>query len=299
MSPGDADALVTTDWLAGHLNDPSLWILDASYFVPGGIAPALAQFNDAHIPGAIFFDINAVADPTKPKDHAFPDAATFAAKIGALGVGNDHHVVAYDHLGGTCAAARVWFMFRAFGHTKVSVLDGGRRKWSAGDRPFSREIPRREAQTYRATDPRPHVRETEQILANIGVQNFQVLDARGKGRFEGNEPEPRPGLRSGHIPRSHNLPFLELLDPATHTWKKAAAIAGAFADAGIDLARPLTTTCGSGVTACALALGAYLVGKTDATIYDGSWFEWGADPSLPLETGAHSAPSHPSTRTLS
>ncbi len=290
-SAHDSDGLVTTGWLAERLGDSSLRIVDASYFVPGGIPPALEQYNQSHLPGAIFFDINAVADPAKPKEHAFPDAATFAAKIGALGIGNDHHVIAYDHLGGTCAAARVWFMFRAFGHGKVSVLDGGRRKWSAEGRRFSGEIPRLGPQTYRASDPRPHVREKEQILANLAARDFQVLDARSKGRFEGSEPEPRPGLRSGHIPDSSNMPFLDLLDPATHTWKNGAAISAAFAASGVDLSAPLTTTCGSGITACTLALGAYLVGKTDTAIYDGSWIEWGADPALPLKTGARGARS--------
>jgi thiosulfate/3-mercaptopyruvate sulfurtransferase len=245
------DALVSVAWLAERLNNPQIKIVDASYFVPGGIEPARKQYAEGHIPGAVFFDINAAADKTKSKEHAFPSAGIFAEYVGSLGISNDDFIVAYDHMGGALAAARVWFMFRAFGHAKVAVLDGGRTAWAAQGHTFS---------------------------------TFQLLDARGKGRFEGTEPEPRTGLRSGHIPGSANLPFLSLIDADAKTWKDAATIRAAFAHAGIDLAKPLTTTCGSGVSACTVALGAYLIGKADTAIYDGSWIEWGADTALPLET---------------
>jgi thiosulfate/3-mercaptopyruvate sulfurtransferase len=278
--------LVSTQWLADHLGDPSLRILDASYFVPGGIPPALAQYQAGHIPGAVFFDINAIADRSKAKEHAFPNAAMFAAGVGALGIGNNHHVIAYDHVGGGIAAARVWFMFRAFGHANVSILNGGRAKWTAEGRPLTKDVPHLPPQVFHAETAFAAARDKSDMLGNIGFKKFQVLDARAKGRFEGTEPEVRPGLRSGHIPGSRNLPFLQLLDPKTQTWKTKEELAAAFADAGIDLAKPLVTTCGSGVSACALALGAYLVGKTDTAIYDGSWVEWGADATLPLETGA-------------
>lgn len=278
-------ALVPTDWLARHLSDPDVRILDASYFVPGGIAPARAQYDAGHIPGAIFFDVNAVADATKPKEHAFPDAQTFAARVGALGIGNDHHVVAYDHMGGTLAAARVWFMFRAFGHARGSVLDGGRTKWAAEHRAFTTDVLKLAPCNYSAARAGSPPRTRAEMRENIAARTFQVLDARGKGRFEGTEPEPRPGLRSGHIPGSRNLPFLRLIDPATQVWKSPEALAGEFAAAQVDLGKPLVATCGSGITACALALGAHLAGKDDTLIYDGSWVEWGADESLPLETG--------------
>lgn len=284
MSQTKSDALVSTGWLAEHLNDPNIKVLDASYFVPGGIAPARQQYDEGHIPGAIFFDINDVADKTKAKDHAFPSAAIFAEKVGALGIGNDDTVIAYDHLGGTCAAARVWFMFRAFGHDKVAVLDGGRTQWAAEGRALTKDVPRLAPKTFRA-QAAGRVFDRDAVRANIASGAFQLLDARAKGRFEGTEAEPRPGLRSGHIPGSSNLPFLNLIDGTTKTWKDAATIAQSFATAGVDLSKPLVTTCGSGVSACTLALGAYLLGKTDTAIYDGSWIEWGADATLPLQSG--------------
>ena len=285
MTYTNPDALVTTDWLQAHLDDPIIKILDASYFVPGGAAPARIQYDEGHIAGAVFFDINNVADISKSKEHAFPTAGIFAAKVGALGIGNDHHVIIYDHLGGACAAARAWFMFRAFGHDSVAVLDGGRTKWSAEGRAYSTGISGVSPQAFQARALGNRLRRKEEILANASAQAFQLLDARSRGRFEGTEPEPRAGLRSGHIPGSRNLPFLALLDSASKTWKDDDEIKRAFASAGIDRSKPLATSCGSGVTACTLALGAYLVGNTDTAIYDGSWVEWGADDSLPLETG--------------
>jgi thiosulfate/3-mercaptopyruvate sulfurtransferase len=285
MTYANPDALVTTDWLKAHLGDPAIKILDASYFVPGGTAPAKTQYNDGHIPGALFFDIDEVADTSKPKEHTFPTAEIFAAKVGAMGIGNNHHVVVYDHLGGACAAARVWFMFHAFGHNRVSVLDGGRTKWGAESRPISKDTPKFEEQTFQARAPARRLHPKEDIRANIAAPAFQVLDARSKGRFEGSDPEPRAEQRSGHIPGSLNLPFLTLFDGESKTWKAGDVISNAFASAGVDFKKPLVTSCGSGVTACALALGAYLVGHKDTAIYDGSWVEWGTDDNLPIETG--------------
>ncbi|MGE3332718.1 MAG: sulfurtransferase [Rhodospirillaceae bacterium] len=277
-------ALVETQWLADHANDPGVRIVDVSYFVPGGVEPARKQYMEGHIPGAIFFDINDVAEPGGPKEHTFPSAGVFARKVGALGIGNDHHVIAYDHLGGTCAAARVWFMFRAFGHQRVSVLNGGRTKWAAEGRPMSQDLSNFPPADFHVSAA-PSVRFKKEMRANIEARAYQVLDARGQGRFEGTEPEPRPGLRSGHIPGSRNLPFMQLIDADTKMWRDPDFIRERFAAAGVDLAAPLTTTCGSGVSACALALGAHLVGKDDVAIYDGSWLDWGSDQDVPVVTG--------------
>jgi thiosulfate/3-mercaptopyruvate sulfurtransferase len=280
----EAGALVETEWLADRLADPTLRILDASYFVPGGIEPARKQYLDGHILGAIFFDINDVAEPGGAKEHTFPSAEVLARKVSALGIGNDHHIVVYDHLGGTCAAARVWYIFRAFGHDRVSVLNGGRTKWTAENRAMSQDTPNLPPADFKVSAA-PRLRSKADMRANIDTRAYQVLDARGQGRFEGTEPEPRPGLRSGHIPGSLNLPFLQLIDADAKTWKSPEVIRERFATAGVDLAKPLTTTCGSGVSACTLALGAHLVGKSDVAIYDGSWIDWGSDASVPVETG--------------
>lgn len=285
MSNANTDALVTTGWLAEHIDHPGLRIIDASYFVPGGVAPARQQFQEAHIPGSQFFDINEVADISNPKEHAFPSAEVFASKVGELGIGNGHRVIAYDHMGGACAAARVWFMFRAFGHTEISVLDGGRAAWIREGRPTEAGAPRRfSAQPFRAAHA-ASVRQREDVRANMTQKTFQLVDARAVGRFTGDTAEIRPGLQSGHIPGSRNLPFHELFDQETMTFKTPAQLKAVFSAAGIDLNNPMVTTCGSGISACALALGAYLVGKTDVQLYDGSWLEWGADPKSPIETG--------------
>jgi thiosulfate/3-mercaptopyruvate sulfurtransferase len=278
------DALVSTAWLAQHLTDPGLRLIEASYFVPGGIEKARGLYAESHIPGAAFFDINVFADTSQAKDHTFPTAAIFAARAGELGLKNTDRIVAYDRLGGTCAAARAWFMFRAFGHENVAVLDGGFAKWEAEQRPATRDVPAFAPSIFKASDPSDWLTNKAEILANTAVPTFQLLDARSRGRFEGTEPEPRAGLRSGHIPGSCSLPSASMLNP-DKTWKDPAALRATFAEAGIDLAKPLTTTCGSGVTACALAFGAYLTGKHDTVIYDGSWMDWGADPAVPVATG--------------
>jgi thiosulfate/3-mercaptopyruvate sulfurtransferase len=275
------DALVSTEWLAAHLNAPHVAVLDASWFLPGQ-GDGHAEYAKAHIPGAAFFDIDAIADPTTSLPHMLPDAASFARAVGALGIGNDSHVVIYDRAL-LSSAARVWWEFRAMGHAHVSVLDGGLRKWLAEGRKVEAAPVAPRPKPYTARPDAALVRSIAQMKSNLAAQREQVLDARSPGRFKGAEAEPRPGLRGGHIPGSLNLPSTELVDAKTATMIGADALAAKFQGAGVDIAQPIVTTCGSGVTASLLALGLYLIGK-DAAVYDGSWSEWGARADVPIET---------------
>lgn len=286
MNYVNPQALVSTEWLADHLNDENLVVVDASYFVPGGTGPAKEQYAEGHLPGAAFFDINDIADPEADQDHTVPSAAIFSTKVGALGIDNSTMVIAYDAAGGGCAAARVWWMFRAFGHEHVAVLDGGLTKWVSEGRDLSKDIPTPTPKSFSASsEALDMVRSKDDMRANIDAKTYQVVDARSAGRFAGTDAEPKAGLRSGHIPGSRNVPFASLFTPESKTFKSADDIQSAFDAAGVDLTKPTATTCGSGVTACTVALGAYLLGKEDVAIYDGSWVDWGADPDTPIDTG--------------
>jgi thiosulfate/3-mercaptopyruvate sulfurtransferase len=281
MSYTRPEALVSTEWLAAHLNDPAVVVLDASWFLPGQ-GDGHAEYAKTHIPGAAFFDIDAVADPSTSLPHMLPDAAGFAHAVGALGVGNDSHVVIYDRAL-LSSAARVWWEFRAMGHKRVSVLDGGLRKWIAEGRKVDAAPVTPQPKPYTAHPDAALVRSLGQMKSNLASHREQVLDARPTSRFKGAEAEPRPGLKGGHIPGSLNLPSSEIVDAKAATMIDADALASKFRGAGIDMAQPIVTTCGSGVTASLLALGLYLIGK-DAAVYDGSWSEWGARTDVPIET---------------
>lgn len=282
MTYAHPEALVDTEWLAVHLGDPKLRILDGSHHLPTTGRNARAEYEKAHIPGARFFDIDAIADPDTDLPHMLPSAEKFAADVGRLGIGNDDKVVVYDTVG-TTGAARVWWTFRAFGHRDVAILDGGLPKWLAEGRPVTDEAPQPTPQTYRATLHPELVRDLEQVRRNIDEGREQILDARSAGRFQGTEPEPRVGLRGGHIPGSFNLPF-PLLFNQDRTFRSADELRRAFEGAGVDLGRPIVTTCGSGVTAAVLAFGLYLIGRTDVAVYDGSWSEWGGRADVPVES---------------
>lgn len=273
--------LVSTAWLADRLGDPDLRILDATWYLPHLRRNARAEFREAHIPGAVYFDIDAIADHHRGLPHMLPDPTTFAEAVGALGVGDGDQVVVYagKYL---VASARVWWTFRAFGHDRIAVLDGGFPRWREEGRPLETEEP---SPARRHFTPRMHpelVTNLEAVRQNLTTRRTQVVDARSAGRFAGTEPEPREGLRGGHIPGSLNLPYDRL-------FRQDGMLLGrddlrrAFEGARVDLHQPIVTTCGSGVTACVLALGLDVVGRADVAVYDGSWTEWGGRDDVPIE----------------
>ncbi|MDA0304769.1 MAG: sulfurtransferase [Proteobacteria bacterium] len=279
------DALVETEWLADNLDAPGVKICDATFYLPSDERVAAEQYAAQHIPGAVYFNVDDICDPDSPLPHMLPSNDIFSEKIGALGVGNDDNVIVYDANGGGMAAARAWWTFRVFGHSNVALLNGGLPKWLAEGRAVSSEIPSPEAQPFKAEKNSALVRSLDQMLANVDSAAEQVADARGRGRFEGTAPEPREGMRSGHIPGSRNLPYDQFMDAERNfVMRSPEDLAAAITAAGVDMEKPLITSCGSGVTASLLAFGFYLMGKEDVAVYDGSWTEWGARDDTPIET---------------
>lgn len=285
MSLSLPGSLVSTEWLAAHLHDPNLVILDGSFKLPGVTPIAAEDFAARHIPGARFFDIDAIADHETSLPHMLPSAAAFEHHAAELGITNDSMVVIYD-TPGLMSAGRVWWTLRTFGHDKVAILDGGLKKWLVEGRPVTNEVAVPASARFRATFDPAAVRSKSQVLANLQNHTEQVIDARSVGRFTGEEKEARPGLRSGHIPGSLNLPFNALTDPQSGELVPEAEIRKAFVAAGLDFSKPVVASCGSGVTAAALAFGLHLAGKDDVAVYDGAWSEWGQPGDTPVETGA-------------
>ncbi|GHD48363.1 sulfurtransferase [Thalassobaculum fulvum] len=284
MSDPVAGGVVSTAWLADRLNDPTVKVLDGTYHLPTAKRDGNAEFLERHIPGAVRFDIDDVCDPDDPLPHMIPSPDRFAEKVSALGIGNGDTVVVYD-VYGLQSAARTWWMFRLFGHDKVAVLDGGMPAWTAEGRALE-SGPAKVAPARFTAGFRPElVRRREDVLANIASKAEQVADARSAGRFTGTEPEPRAGMRSGHIPGSRSLPISELLDPATKTVLPNEGLRAAFDKAGLDPSKPIVSSCGSGVTACVIALAAHRLGHPGVAVYDGSWSEWGGRDDTPVETG--------------
>ncbi|PJI38101.1 3-mercaptopyruvate sulfurtransferase [Ferrovibrio sp.] len=277
------DALVSTEWLADHLKAPDLRIVDASWYLPAMNRDGKAEYNAAHIPGAVFFDIDEIADLDVPLPHMLPSPEKFAARMRRLGIGDGNRIVVYDGSDVHLSAPRAWWMFRVFGHNDVAVLNGGFRKWKAEGRPIEDlpPLPRERHFTARRNDLL--VRDVDQVRTNIGAKREQVVDARSKGRFDGTEPEPRAGLRGGHIPGSLNVPSSMMTDPKTGLFQSADALKDIFSKAGVDLSRPVVNSCGSGVSACILTLGMHLLGHRQVSVYDGSWTEWGGRTDLPAE----------------
>ena len=275
--------LVSTDWLSRHLTDPDVIVLDASYYLANAKRDAEAEFLAGHIPGAQRFDIDAVSDKSNPLPHMLPSSVQFAGQVGALGAGDGMSIALYDGLG-LYGAARVWWTFRAFGADKVFVLDGGMPKWKSENRPLETGPGKsRAAKTFTPTFNRALVASIDDVQRVLLDKTAQVVDARAADRFRGEAPEPRAGLRGGHMPGSFNVPFGQVLQDG----RLAAPdkIAAAFRQAGVDLDKPVVTSCGSGVTASILSFAIDALGKQPSRVYDGSWSEWGARPDTPVVTG--------------
>ena len=279
----DPKTLVSTDWLAAHLSDPDLRIIDASWHMPATGRDARAEYDAGHIPAARFFDIDAISDKRSALPHMAPPPEMFISRLRAMGVGDGHQVVIYDN-SDVRSAFRVWWTFRLMGKTDVAVLDGGLPKWRAEGRALEDMPPVMRDRHITVQRQAGLVRDVTQVAAASKLGDPQIVDARSPERFRGDQPEPRAGLRAGHIPGSRNLPFGRLFN-ADGTMIGPDAIRAAFADAGIDLSRPVITTCGSGVTAAALSFALERAGHRDHSLYDGSWTEWGSFADLNIATG--------------
>lgn len=289
MSSDFPEALVSTQWLAGHLADPGLRILDCTWHHASTNLDGRTQYRGRHIPGSVHFDIDHMADKSSPLPHMLPKPADFANRVGLLGIGNGDRVVVYDRFFGGSAAARAWWMFRVFGHDRVAMLDGGYVKWMGENLPADMAAVRPEPQSFTAAFTPSLVRNISDMKANLLSGAEQVIDARGPGKFDGTLEDVFPFKKLGHMPGAVNVPWADLVNPETGVFLPPDALRARFATAGIDLARPIVTTCASGVTSCAVALGLYLLGHETAAVYDGSWAEWERDGDAPVEAALETA----------
>jgi len=283
MALDDPKTLVSTEWLAAHLKNPDLRVLDASWYLPDAGRDPKAEYDAAHIPGARFFDIDEISDHRSELPHMVPPVEKFMSRLRAMGVGDGHQVVVYDGAG-LVSAARVWWLFKLMGQSNVAVLDGGFPKWQAEGHPVEDLPPMVRDRHMTVRVQNSLVRDVTQVSQASKLGDYEIIDARSAARFRGEAPEPREGLRGGHIPGSRNVPFSDLLNP-DGTMKEVAETRAVFEAAGVDLAKPAITTCGSGVTAAILSLALERIGKIDHSLYDGSWSEWGAFATLPVATG--------------
>ena len=285
MTYARPDALVSTEWLAAHLTAPDVRIVDGSFFLPAQKRDPKAEYATRHIPGAVYFDIDEIADTSSSLPHMLPPPEKFSARVRKLGLGDGNRIVVYDTSPMT-GACRVWWMFRAMGHKDVAVLDGGLPKWVAEGRPVTDDPTPTRDRHFTARLNNQLVRSLDDVRGLLDNKREQVVDARAANRFRAEVPEPRAGLRSGHMPGAFNLPYTELLDAKSGTMLPAAALAARIKASGIDPNKKVTASCGSGVTACVVGLALYLTGAPEAAIYDGSWTEWGGRQDTPIVTGA-------------